>query len=480
MPPAIKTRKRSTVPNASPRKLRGLDAFTKVSKAITIEKSIVEQKYDTESTAITSKYSTLDRKRKHIEEETTEPPSSKRRDISSSPKTQSQDINQTPQKLTADGSSPVSIDNPTGGARSLLNRFCISLDTSSKSPLSYQCSISSSNSAAVTSSTSPRVQLSSCQYLPKELIDLITLNAAFLTALSIQYAHNGAHSPADLRNLCPDVSRVWGKRRVTSEDVRRVIGVLNAEMPIAKVNHRLCQFSLSNYGHGKICVEIKTIEGNAGQNPRPVNENLLNEIFVRSLKTSWEGRADEGCVKEFIADLPLEPITTCPSLLKLSPLFTKGQRRLEEMKAGFMMKKDTVEQAASTTGMKPSLLERLRAKQLHQKNLPPPPSKAELSRKQALQRIEEVVAVLSILSTSSSIGQQRISFTFPTVLGKLRDSFKNPMSKEEGTNCLWLLATGIAPEWVKVVKMGKVEALVVNREGRPTEEQIRMRVEHAG
>jgi hypothetical protein len=96
-----------------------------------------------------------------------------------------------------------------------------------------------------------------------------------------------------------------------------------------------------------------------------------------------------------------------------------------------------------------------------------------------LQRVEEVAGVLSILSTSSSVGQQRISFTLPTVLGKLRDSFKTPMSKEEGATCVSLLASEIAPEWVRIVKMGKMEALVVMRDEKPGEEDIRERVRRA-
>jgi hypothetical protein len=50
------------------------------------------------------------------------------------------------------------------------------------------------------------------------------------------------------------------------------------------------------------------------------------------------------------------------------------------------------------------------------------------------------------------------------------------MSKEEGTTCVHLLAAEIAPEWVKIVKMGKVEALVVNRDERPGELDIKEKV----
>jgi len=53
------------------------------------------------------------------------------------------------------------------------------------------------------------------------------------------------------------------------------------------------------------------------------------------------------------------------------------------------------------------------------------------------------------------------------------------MSKEEGATCVRLLASEIAPEWVKIVKMGKVEALVVNRDEKPSEEEIRERARRA-
>lgn len=226
--------------------------------------------------------------------------------------------------------------------------------------------------------------------------------------------------------------------------------------------------------------------GKAGRIARPVNEDLLNEIFVKELKASWEER--EGMdtdVADFVAGLPLEPITMCSSVLNMSPLLAKGQRRLEDLRQGITVKKDEEQKKAQEaevsykSGAKPTLLERLRAKQQLQANLPPPPSKAELARKAALQRIDEVAAVLTHLSTSSSVGQQRISFTLPALLGKLKDSFKTPMSKEEGETCVRLLASEIAPQWVQIVKMGKVDALVVNRDERLAEGELQERVKRA-
>lgn len=494
MPAAIKRRKLSTAPrtaSSSASQPRGIDAFTKVSKGSSIPKSIIDKVNHIDAIATTPllKHSTAERKRKlddsdeesvageassflsaAVKDRIVRPLAPRR--ANTLPR-----IPQTPRKPILNGQSPPSINTPTKGARSLLDRLFLSNKTPTRSPLNNESSILDSNTY-----TSPPQS----QDLPTELLDLINLHAAFLTALSIHYAHNGTHSPADLRNLCPDVARAWGKRSVTLQDIRRTIGVLNSSIPEGNTDYRISQLSLSDYGHGKICIEMKIMAGKPGRIARPVNENILNEIFVKGLKKSWEDR--EGMdteVAEFIGGLPMEPITMCSSVLNMSPLLAKGQRRLEDLRAGITIKKEEEKKKAQEaeivykSGAKPSLLDRLRAKQQLQSSLPPPPSKAELARKAALQRIDEVAAVLTHLSTSSSVGQQRISFTLPALLGKLRDSFKTPMSKEEGETCVRLLASEIAPEWVQIVKMGKVDALVVNRDERLGETDLQERVKRA-
>lgn len=481
MPVAIKRRKVSATQSASSNS-KPLDAFTRVSKASSFTKTIVDKNnyVDTiATTSLTHSASGGKRKLEGEQEGTVDYVSAilsttiKEREIKPLPQRRSSDVPQTPQKLIGCTSSRTSADTSTKGARSLLDRLYVSSKTPTRSPL---------NNAQ----TPSKLDFQPPE-LPCELLDLINLHSAFLTALSLHYAHNGTHSPADLRILCPDVARAWGKRRVILDDIRRTLGVMNTNIPKGIRDVRISQLSLSDYGHGKICVEIKTGAGKAGRLPRPVNEDFLNDIYIRGLIKSWEGRKlMDTEVKDFIESLPLEPITTCSSLIKMSPLLAKGQRRLEDMRAGMIIRKEEAAAAKQKLALveksnvtKPTLLERLRAKQLEQAGKAPPPTKAEISRRQALQRIAEVVSVLSILSTSTSVGQARISFTMPTVLGKLKDSFKNPMSKEEGDCCVRLLASEIAPEWVRIVKMGKVEALAVNREERPTDLEIEERVRRA-
>jgi hypothetical protein len=254
----------------------------------------------------------------------------------------------------------------------------------------------------------------------------------------------------------------------------------SSDLPIVQLN-------LSDYGLGKICIELKDNTTKGTKAIQPLDEDRLNGIFSDNLRDLWNARNCDGelDISQFLAGLPLEPIVPCPSLTKISPLLEKGQRRLEDLKLGIKVKKEAEEEkvkaipAAVAKGPLPSLLERLRAKQLLQASLPAPPTKEELARRAGLHRLEEVVGVLSVLTTSTSLGQARVSFTMPTVLEKLKDSLRSPISREEGETCVKLLASDIAPEWLKVVKMGKSQAVVVNRPSRPGDMDLKLRIERA-
>ena len=93
--------------------------------------------------------------------------------------------------------------------------------------------------------------------------------------------------------------------------------------------------------------------------------------------------------------------------------------------------------------------------------------------------MEEVVATLTQLSTSSSAGQSRVSFTLPTVVVSLKDSFRSPISAKEAEDCVRLLAGEIAPAWLKIVKRGRTESVVVSRDERPSDAVIRERISKA-
>ncbi|RKF81527.1 putative dna mismatch repair protein msh-2 [Golovinomyces cichoracearum] len=357
-------------------------------------------------------------------------------------------------------------------ARGLLDKFIISSTPTHSQIAGLECLAISSPQF-----TSQNIRFSHSEP-PCELVDLVNLNSAFLTAFSIHCAHNGTHCPADQEVICQEVARVWRKRSVTLKDLQRVIGIMNANIGTQSGSRsRLSQLTLSNYGHGKICIEVSEGKGNSGKAVRPVNVDRMNDIFARGLKSEW--RKWRGIdVEGFIDSLPLEPIVRCASYVKISPLLAKGQRRIENIRDEMLNKKETSKKSSCDVDRKnTTLLERLRAKQLHLSTIPQSPSKSDIARKTSLTRVEEVSAVLTMLSTSNSIGQKRVSFTLPTVLDKLKDSLK--LSHAEGELCIRLIAAEIAPEWVKIVNFQKKEAVVVDRNARPEDLEIRERVKNA-
>jgi len=505
MPAAKKRKVTSATSKTNPSSNGSITAFTKVSKSQVLSKWPHEKAACSVAAQLVKELNS-NRKRKllvveNVSIDTTSDIlrsaiSQSQRDVKNLPGRLSREyqrLPQTPKKPILAPSNASSADTPTKGTRALLDGLALSSTSSknslSSSPLKSQDTITTDDKSSfqdlIIGDQFPRLE----ERLPTELLDLINLHTSFLTALSLHRAHNGAHSPADLRLLCPDVARAWGKRKVMLNDIQKILGVLNSATTddIVHKDRPIGRLSLSDYGHGKICVEVETAIGRREEVARPLDENRLNDIFARNLRMLWEEhKSIEGTsTTTFIQNLPLETTSICSSLAKTSPLLAKGQRRLEDLRTGIILKKQAERekiitlQVTDDNGRKPTLLERLKAKELRQSTLPAPPSKAELSRNAALHRLEEVVSVLSLLTTSTSVGQQRVSFTLPTVLGKLRDSFKTPMSKEEGETCVRLLASSIAPEWLKVVRMGKVDAIVVNRDNRPSDLDIRERVKRA-
>lgn len=87
-----------------------------------------------------------------------------------------------------------------------------------------------------------------------------------------------------------------------------------------------------------------------------------------------------------------------------------------------------------------------------------------------------MVPVLNILSTSATSSSssslsasanpategKKLSFTLPALVQTLQNSLRNPISKAEAELCVVLLAGEVAPEWVRVVRCGKVVGVVVS------------------
>lgn len=383
------------------------------------------------------------------------------------------------------------LETPTKGARSLLENFALSSSASNGSPWSSQSSQQTPPSSPASINGS-KPEGNTSNELPEELQDLINLHSSFLTALSLHYAHNGSMTPADLRNLRPSVERVWRKRRVTTEDVCRILAL--ERETLKNGSEKDGPLSLTDYGHGKICIEVTNPPKRHSAQKRPINEEALNGHFYQTLRHQWSHykthHPSKPTPSAFLSALPTHPITPHPSLSKLAPLLSKGQLRLSDLKAGAIR----AQQAAlriTTANISPlpntsakaakarttDLFSRLAAKQLHQSTLPLPPSSETLARRSALQRLPEVAPVIESLSTSSKkhcdddaaaeatrVRVTHASFTMPTLVQHLQMSLRNPIGKEEAVKCVRLLAE-VVPEWIGVREVGRLVGVTVRGEG---------------
>ncbi|MCJ1387983.1 hypothetical protein MMC18_000827 [Xylographa bjoerkii] len=401
-------------------------------------------------------------------------------------------------------------DTPTKGARAFLEAFVLSSSSPQRcasSPLPTQevtppTSPASIESPCLPSIATPCPARSSIPGLPDGLQDLVNLHSAVLIALSLHYAHNGSFSPVDLRNLRPSIERTWGKRKIETDDFCLILGILASSVS-GNSSHTDITYplTLSDFGSGKICIELSDSSFEKAQRRRPIDVEKLNATFVQNMSCLWRTSTSPD-IPSFLAQLQRAPIQPCASLHKISPLLAKGQRRLEDLKASAIRAQLTNQTPTSSlphkaqtrpkalSGRNSSLLERIQAKELHQLTLPTGPSPESIARRNALQRLEEVIPVLEILSSSASRsdfteeikdgGANAVfSFTMPTVVQHLQMSLRNPICKDEAVRCVGLLAQEIAPGWVGVREIGKLKGVTVRGTSGVGREEMGRRIAEA-
>ncbi|CAH0004819.1 unnamed protein product [Clonostachys byssicola] len=318
---------------------------------------------------------------------------------------------------------------------------------------------------------------------PQQLAELVDLHKAFVKTFMLHVAHSRSTAPVDVRAIAPNISMAWGKRQVTVEDIQRCIAIQSS----AKYGYT-SPFIVSDYGRGKICVEIDSQHNAAG-----ISEDRLCKQFEESLRhICTERTVDEMTDVDItfenlsLADLPKAAIKNKDLGLDANPMLAKGQRTLSSLKSDLAAReqeKQAKQEALSNNSMlnpdgsKMSLLDRIRLKQLVKDNGPVPPSGPELQRRAALNRVMDVSATLSMLSLSNPVSLPRQAFSMAAVMDRLKDSLRMPISKEEATTCIRLLATEVAPEWIRIVALGGRENVVLQRNMQPVDRVLNERVQ---
>jgi len=286
------------------------------------------------------------------------------------------------------------------------------------------------------------------------------------------------------------VTRAWGKRHVTLDDIQRCIGVLSWAPVRSESVAPSAPYFLSDYGRDKICIEFhpSTERG-------PLREPKLNMDFEANLRTLWLSSRDNMPATVFIGTLPKAPIKPCAH--KGGILATKTQTTLDAFKKDIAEKRKqfleaktaaaaittttTAQQTPSTTTSSASpsnltLLDRIRLKESLLSQSPSnQPSPAELQRRCALQRAADVAAVIGMLckaSVAAGSAQGRVSFTMSALMVRLKDSMRTPISQEDGAACVRLLAAEVAPSWLRIVKVGGRENVVCMMGMQPTKAEV--------
>lgn len=308
---------------------------------------------------------------------------------------------------------------------------------------------------------------------PREpcVVDFFDLYSAFVQALSIHAAHNGPTTPADLREFLPSVTRIWKKRKVQVKDLQRLVWVWDRSLKAKEVSYRL-----ANYGLGKLCLERTVHVENSYA--------ALQDAFEQAFDLLWE-QSEESLQSACETDRPsifLETLglSTIQESLTRFTAFQKGQQRLQDLKGGVIRTKTEKLRAdmegsiskpiTATNNRRQGLLDRIKNKELRQSKLPPPPSKKELVRRSAADRVEEVANILALLRPVGYVGTgikamlaaQRKPFKLETIVQHVRDSIRTPIPSDEVEACLEILAESqIAGHWVNVVAINGMRSVVL-------------------
>ncbi|KAL2264722.1 hypothetical protein VTJ83DRAFT_7232 [Remersonia thermophila] len=338
--------------------------------------------------------------------------------------------------------------------------------------------------------------------LPRELNDLLDMHAAFLKTLTMQCAHAISGAPIDLRDLYDSITRAWGKRHVNIDDIRRCIGVLS--WTPAKTDKASCSalspaapYYLVDYGRDKICIEFHKSVDREYADGGLLRVPKLNMDFEANLRSLWLSRSHDMPGAVFIGTLPKAPIKPCAAATKVGPLASKTtQTTLDAFKRDLAEKRaqqQAKQQAATATAAAPSsssssssstpqlsLLERIRLKEsLLAQTASQQDSSEAAARRRALQRCPDVAALITMLCKAGASGpvtQARMSFTMAALLTRLRDSMAGSLGNEEAAQCVRLLASEVAPQWLRVVKIGARENVVVTVARQMTKVMVEERV----
>ncbi|OAL75221.1 hypothetical protein A7D00_0819 [Trichophyton violaceum] len=322
---------------------------------------------------------------------------------------------------------------------------------------------------------------------PSEFLDLVDLNSAFLSALSLHFAHNGSMAPANIRDLLSSTERIWNKRKVALQDIQRVLHIQGLCRSSSQPQSGLI---LTSYETNTFVERKEGALSSKSSGTSPLNDKALKAEFLANLESYCDDKGDnyEKPSRDLFRTIPLAPI----HLSKGSAKAARGQKTIEELfgsrkskplltREPYKKQPAPLKESTSTNSRRNGLLERMKMKALRQSKLPPPPSKDVILKQTALGRISEVINVLLLLSplnckiddaTSYSTALRK-SYTMDLIIQRIEDSMRTPASREEIETCIEILSQSkVARDWVTIVKTSQMKSVVLRSDRRPSPAEI--------
>ena len=220
---------------------------------------------------------------------------------------------------------PSPVETPSKSTAALFNKLMLDIGAN-PTPFKF----GTNQGAYDTPPDTPEPEIYTSDGLPKELVDFVQLQASFLSALSMYYAHNGTSSPVNVKALLPMITKHWKKRTVSLDDLRVLLAMDQGSEST---------FTLQDFGKGGICLTRLQPRGRATKRAASyVDEVDLNARFEQALQKRWRNWLAATSKKNrdaavFMDQLPLVEITKHESVESAAPLFARGQQRLADLKA---------------------------------------------------------------------------------------------------------------------------------------------------
>ncbi|KAL9624977.1 MAG: hypothetical protein Q9160_000706 [Pyrenula sp. 1 TL-2023] len=307
--------------------------------------------------------------------------------------------------------------------------------------------------------------------LPQSLQDIVDLHSCLLKAISLHFAHHGPTAPAELSTLLASATRLYKKREIVRDDIRRLLALdeISIEESISdcsKIVFKKGKLRLSQFGAGRPRISIEYIGNNSKCNTAAsaFDEQSLQLSFLQHITTLHSSSKKVEHLQFLNGAIEGFPLIRYEALVQEATHRAKAkQRRAEILSAATLAqpKQSELPTPPSTPDLCPpelnsrksSLLSRIQARQLakagtHQ------PTASEVLRSHALGRLEEVIGTLRMMHKLKSRGGKmtKVSFSMEQLDQTIRDSARVPLGGDEVKMCLRILAEESASGWVKLIK----------------------------